>query len=136
MYLVFLLAYFLGNKTGEKLAHILHQERGAQRAKQLLENYGPIILTTSLLANLTRFWVAYIAGSQRYNRTKFVFYSGVASLTWSSLLSIIGYLAGSKRGTIEKGLTQLGIFSWILLVAAIAIIYWLNKKEYEQIDKK
>lgn len=132
MFFVFLLAYYIGRKTGPKLAKILRQEKRAARAKVLLEKHGPTMLSTSLLANLTRFWISYVAGSQKYSPVKFIFYSAAASLTWSSLLSVVGYLAGSERGTLEKMLTRLGIFSWVLLMFALVIIYWQNKKEFKE----
>ena len=75
MLITFLLAYFLGRKTGLSLAKKFHQEYFFRQATILLEKHGATILTTSLLANLTRFWVAYVAGSQNYNLIKFIFYA-------------------------------------------------------------
>jgi membrane protein DedA with SNARE-associated domain len=92
-------------------------------AKTLLEGHGPTILTTSLMANLTRFWVAYIAGSQNYSFFKFLFFSSVAALSWSSLNVAAGYLAGSQREKLESWLAGLGILSWALLLLAGLIIY-------------
>jgi membrane protein DedA with SNARE-associated domain len=83
------------------------------------------------MANLTRFWVAFIAGTQNYNFPKFLFYAGAASLTWNSLLVTVGYLAGTEREQIESGLAKLGILAWILLVIALVVIYWANKKEFK-----
>jgi membrane protein DedA with SNARE-associated domain len=132
----FILAYFLGKKTGYLLVKKLKQEKNAQKAKLLLKKHGPAILTTSLMANLTRFWVAYIAGAQNYNFLKFIFYSSVASLTWSSLLIIAGYLAGSGRGALESWITKLGILAWGLLFLAIFIIYKKSKIEFEESQKE
>jgi membrane protein DedA with SNARE-associated domain len=80
-WLVLLLAYFLGNKTGYQLVKKIKQEKNAERAKILLREHGGVILATSMLASLTRFWVAYIAGTQKYSLLKFLFYSAAASLT-------------------------------------------------------
>lgn len=123
MLLTFLIAYYLGAKTGLWLAHKLNQEKNAEMAKTLLEGHGPTILTTSLMANLTRFWVAYIAGSQNYSFFKFLFFSSVAALSWSSLNVAAGYLAGSQREKLESWLAGLGILSWALLLLAGLIIY-------------
>lgn len=131
-WLTFLLAYYLGDKTGLGLAKKLKQERNADRAKTLLEKHGAVILTTSMLASLTRFWVAYVAGAQKYNRLKFVFYSGAASLTWSSLMIVVGFLAGAERGHLESGLAHLGILSWVFIFIAIGIIYWKARKEFKK----
>ncbi|KKQ85579.1 MAG: hypothetical protein UT08_C0005G0030 [Candidatus Woesebacteria bacterium GW2011_GWB1_38_8] len=136
MLLTFLAAYFLGRKTGLSLAKKLKQESFAQQAKILLERHGAVILTTSLLANLTRFWVAYVAGAQRYNFIRFLFYAMTASLTWNSLLVIVGYLAGAERQKLESSIAKLGIISWILVIIALGIIYWKTKSELKQIRKK
>ena len=136
MLITFLVAYFLGQKTGLQLAKKFHQEKYAHLAKNLLENHGPVILTTSLLANLTRFWIAFAAGSQNYNFIKFIFYASVASLTWNSLLVSIGYLAGSERHELESGIAKLGILSWGILIIALAIIYFKTKKEVKEIKDK
>ena len=131
-WLSFLAAYLLGNKTGMKLVKKYKKEKSAQRAKTMLKNHGGAILTTSMLAGLTRFWIAYVAGSQNYSKLKFIFYSGAASLTWTSLQVVVGYLAGSEREHLESGIASLGIVAWIFLLAALAILYWTGKKEYKE----
>ena len=135
-WLTFLMAYILGNKTGMFLVKKLRQEKNAARAKLLLKRHGPTILTTAMLANLTRFWVAYIAGAQGYSLVRFIFYSGVASLAWSSLMVIIGYLAGSGRQNLEAGLAGLGILSWALALPAMGIIYLKTRKEFKQFKEE
>lgn len=133
-WLTFLGAYLLGNKTGMWLVKKLRQEKNARRSEILLKKHGGVILTTSMMANLTRFWVAYVAGSQRYNALKFVFYSGAASLTWSSLMASVGYLAGSGRAKLEIGIARLGILGWVLLLVALGIIYWKTQKEFKTLE--
>lgn len=125
----FLLAYLLGYKSGYGLVKILRIEKSSQKARSLLKNHGGVILTTSMMANLTRFAVAYVAGAQKYSPFKFVFYSGAASLTWTSLMVVVGYLAGSERQHLEKAIAGLGILGWIFLGIATAVVYLLNKKE-------
>ncbi len=136
MLVTFIGAYILGRKTGFTLAKKLNQEKFAQQASILLEKQGPVILTTSLLANLTRFWVAYVAGAQGYNILRFLFYATTASLTWNSLLVTIGYLAGSERSHLESGIAKLGILSWILVLFLVAIISLKMKREFKKIQKQ
>lgn len=131
----FLIAYFIGAKSGHALVKKFKQEENAGRAKILLEKHGGVILTTSMLANLTRFWVAYVAGMQNYNIFRFLFYSGAASLTWTSLMVTVGYLAGSERGSLERGLASLGIVAWGLVVVALGVIYWKTKREFGEFKK-
>jgi len=136
MLVTFLIAYQLGKKTGTSLAKKFHQEKYAELAKRLLNNHGPVILTTSLLANLTRFWIAYAAGAEGYSFIRFLFYASAASLTWNSLLVTIGYLAGSGRQELESGIAKLGIVSWGLLFLALAVIYFKTKGEVKEMQKK
>lgn len=135
-WLTFLLAYLMGFKSGNWLVGKLHQEKNANKAKGMLKHYGPAILTTSMLANLTRFWIAYIAGVEKYPFRKFLFYSAVSSLAWVSLMSTVGYIIGSERGNLESGMASLGIVAWIFLVMAIGILVWSGKKEFEEFSNK
>lgn len=132
MLTTFVLAYYIGFKTEMELAKIMRQEKNVEKAKKLLRNHGPVILTTSLLANLTRFWVAYIAGVEHYNFARFTFYAGIASLTWSSLMATVGFFAGSERQNLEKGLANLGLLAWGLLLLAVGVIYWKSKQEFNE----
>ena len=136
MFITFLGAYILGRKTGLTLARKLNQEKFAQQASLLLEKQGPVILTTSLLANRTRFGVAYVAGAQGYNILRFLFYAATASLTWNSLLVTVGYLAGSERSQLESGLAKLGILSWILVLVLMGAISFKIRKEFKKIQKQ
>jgi membrane-associated protein len=128
----FLMAYFLGYKTGYWLVKKLKQQKNAKRAKRLLDNHGAVILTTSMLANLTRFWVAYMAGQQKHKFSKFLLYSGAASLTWSSLMTVAGYLAGSGRQNLERVIARLGVAAWVFVIFVFFIVYVLAKKEFKQ----
>ncbi len=132
MFVTLIGAYLIGDKTGLRLAKYLKQERNAHTAKVLLEKHGAVILTTALLANVTRFWIAYIAGAQKYNIYKFMLYAAVASLTWVSILVTIGYIAGTGRHTIERGLAQAGIFSWIFVFVVGGLLYWKLKDELKE----
>jgi membrane protein DedA with SNARE-associated domain len=83
-----------------------------------------------MMANLLRFWTAFVAGVENYNFFKFLFYSGAASLTWSSLMVVVGYLAGSERVQLESALAKLGIGAWILFLLVGVLIYLRAKKEF------
>jgi len=131
-WLTFLIAYYIGLRSGMFLVKKLNQQRNAKKAKILLDKHGGTILTASMMANLTRFWVAYIAGTQKYNVVKFLFYSGVASLGWTSLMVMIGYIAGIQRARFESSLAGLGIIAWALLFIALLVIYWKTKKEFRE----
>lgn len=136
MLVTFVGGYVLGRYTGTTFAKKLRQEIFLAKAQDLLNNHGAVILTTSLLANLTRFWIAYVAGSQKFSFVKFIFYASAASLTWNSLLVSIGYLAGSERHNLEVGLARLGIISWLLLVVAVGVIYFNIRRDYTLIRKR
>jgi len=134
----FVLAYILGRKTGYWLVKKLHQEKNAQKARLILKNHGGAILTTSMMSNLIRFWMAYIAGAQKYSFSKFFFYSMVASLGWVSLMVIIGYLAGTERSALETGIARASILGWFLFGLAFLVIYLSIKRglrEFKEEEK-
>ncbi len=128
---VFVAAYVLGLKTGMWLVKKLKQEKNAQYAKALLNKHGGKILTISLMSPLLRFWVAYVAGSQRYNFSKFVVYATLASFSWSTMWIMIGFLIGSQRLTLEENLTKLGVIGWICVIVPTLLVTWFIKKDYE-----
>lgn len=131
-WLTFIIAYLLGAKVGYSLVKKLKQEETADKAKALLEKHGGVILTTSMMANLLRFWTAFVAGAENYSFFKFLFYSAGASLTWSSLMVVVGYLAGSERVQLESAMARLGLGSWILFVLIGLAIYLRTKKEFRR----
>lgn len=130
-WIAFLLAYLLGNKTGMWLVNKLHQQKNARFAKQVLKNNGAAILTTSMMANLTRFWISYIAGVEKYNLIKFNLYAFVASLSWVSLMVLLGYFAGFEKENLRNIMSSIGILAWVFLIVAGIVIYGSVKKEYK-----
>jgi membrane protein DedA with SNARE-associated domain len=129
-WIAFLLAYLFGNKTGMWLVEKLHQQKNASFAKRILKNHGPAILTTSMMANLTRFWVSYIAGVEKYNFLKFNLYAVAASLSWVSLLVLLGYFAGFEKENLRNITSSIGIIAWLFLIIAGVVIFRSIKHEY------
>lgn len=129
-WLAFILAYLLGSKTGMWLVTKLHQEKSADFAKRVLKNNGAVILTTSMMANLTRFWISYIAGIEKMNFFKFNIYALVASITWVSLMTILGYFAGFEKEYLKQIVSSVGILAWVFLLIAIFVIVRAIKHEY------
>lgn len=134
-WLAFLLAYLLGRKTGMWLVGKLHQEKNARFAKSLLQKNGGVILTTSMLANLTRFWISYIAGVDKYSFLKFNLYAFLASLSWVSLMTLLGFFAGYEKENLRKITSGIGILAWVFLILAIFVIYKSIKREYKHFQK-
>lgn len=128
MLTTFSLSYYFGYVTGYSLIKLYKQEKNSQKAKKILDKNGPIVITTALISNITRFWIAYLCGIQKYKFRKFLFYAFIASVSWNSLLTMLGYFAGSGRFVIEKGLAGIGIFSYILLLIIPYVIYRILKK--------
>ena len=131
----FLLAYALGYEFGDKIVRRFHQEENAKKAEVLLKKHGGAIITTSLVANLIRFWVSFVAGERKYNFKKFLVYSSVAALSWGAILTTLGYVVGMERANLETVVSKLGIIAWVFLGIAIAVIYWAFRKEFSKSEK-
>jgi membrane protein DedA with SNARE-associated domain len=134
-WIAFLLAYLLGHKTGMWLVNKLNQQKNARFAKSLLKKNGGVILTTSMLANLTRFWISYIAGVDRYNFWKFNLYAFVSSLSWVSLMTLIGFFAGYEKENLRKITNGVGVVAWLFLAIAVFVIYRSIKHEYKHFQE-
>lgn len=134
-WLTLILSYLLGRRTGMWLVIKLHQEKTAAFARGMLKKHGGAILTTSMMANLTRFWVAYAAGMEKYGVLRFVAYSFIASLGWTSIMTFLGYLAGYERGNIERLARSIGAAAWVFLLLAVIILARSIKHEYQHFKK-
>ncbi|MEK7168941.1 MAG: VTT domain-containing protein [Patescibacteria group bacterium] len=130
-WVAFILAYILGSKTGMWLVNKLHQQKNASFAKKVLKNNGAAILTTSMMANLTRFWVSYIAGVEKYSLWKFNIYAFFASLSWVSMIVLLGYFAGFEKENLRNITRSIGILAWVFLIIAAVVIYRAIKHEYK-----
>lgn len=130
-WVAFNLAYFLGSKTGMWLVNKLHQQKNAAFAKRVLKNNGATILTTSMLANLTRFWISYIAGVEGYPFVKFNLYAFFASLSWVSMIVFLGYFAGFEKENLKVLVRNVGMLAWVFLIIAAVFIYRAIKHEYK-----
>lgn len=127
----FLFSYALGKSTGMWLVSKLKQQRNAAFAKRLLAKNGAVILTTSMMANMTRFWVAYIAGVDHYSLPRFLKYSFFASAGWTSLMIFIGYFAGYEKSNLQNAIRSVGVIGWIILGVAIYVLQNSIRHEYK-----
>lgn len=130
-WVAFILAYILGSKTGMWLVNKLHQQKNASFAKKVLKNNGAAILTTSMMANLTRFWISYIAGVEKYSLIKFNLYAFFASLSWVSMIVLLGYFAGFEKENLRNITRSIGVLAWVFLIIAAVVIYRAIKHEYK-----
>lgn len=134
-WIAFILAYLLGSRTGMWLVNKLNQQKNARFAKTLLQKNGGVILTTSMLANLTRFWISYVAGVDKYSFLKFNFYAFISSLSWVSLMTLLGFFAGYEKENFRKVTNNIGILAWVLLIIAIFVIVKSIRKEYKHFQE-
>ncbi len=125
----FLVSYMLGSKSGLWIVEKFHQENNAKFAQSLFKRHGSIILTTSMLSNLTRFWVAYIAGVEKYDFFRFNISAFIASTSWVSLLVLLGYFTGYELENLKKVTNSAGMFTWVFLGIALTVIYLSIKIE-------
>ena len=88
-----------------------------------------------MLANLTKFWISYVAGVENYGFLKFNFYAFLASLSWISLMTLLGFFAGYEKENLINITKGIGILSWILLFVSLYIIIKTIKKEYKHFKK-
>lgn len=133
MFATLVFGYWSGSKTGIHLEKFFRQEKNAKKAKSLLQKNGAVILTTAMIANITRFWISYVAGNSHYDKKKFVIYALVSSFTWNTILVTTGYLAGTEKEYLETGLARIGILAWIIVILLGIFIFWKISKEKEDI---
>lgn len=125
--------YWIGRKVGAERLKSLAQRHGRwialtpgeiDRGRKLFERRGAIVLVFGRLVPTLRTVVALPAGMARMGIVPFVLWTLLGSLTWTSLLTLAGYLLESQYERIGKWLNPVstGIFAVIVVWYVLRVI--------------
>ena len=75
------------------------------------------------------------AGMNEMNMPRFLIYTTIGSVIWNTILTILGYFAGSNWESILKVFDTYSSIVTVILVFALigCVMYWFLKKEKEKI---
>jgi len=130
--------YYFGKRYGLEITRVpfvgkhLTKER-ILKAEQLFEQYGIWVVGVGRMFAGIRGAMVVAAGATRFNFVKFVIADGIAALFSGGLFVWLGWLAGTKLGSIGEMREKIkGVEHWVfggiaLVVIAFVLWLWLRK---------
>ncbi len=138
------IATFLGGVTGYLIGVYLERLHKYEFFRRILkrehidsthaffEKHGFSAVLISRFVPIVRTFLPIVAGVARMNLYKFISYSLISSLLWSTLMTLLGYFLGMKFPQIQNYIHYVIIL--VVLVSIIPIVFeWLRvRKERKQ----
>ncbi len=121
------IAYAIGYAGGRPLMlkygkYVLISQHDADKADRFFQRWGAPTAFFSRLLPVVRTYISLPAGMTKMRFSKFLLYTLLGSLSWCSLLSVIGYELGNNYSKISGPMHYLdGLV--IVLVVVLAVLY-------------
>ncbi len=117
--------YEIGRRMGDRLFAARAMRRlpgGPQRARAVLRERGGLAVMLGRFIAFVRAVMPAAAGAVRVPYRTFLLYNVVGGLVWGVGYCLLGYLAGSAYGVVERRVgTGLAVAVALVVVAAVAI---------------
>ncbi|WP_228212133.1 DedA family protein [Acinetobacter stercoris] len=106
--------------------YIFIQQKDIQKALVFFEKYGHRIVFFGRMIPAVRSLISIPAGMSRMPFWKFMFYSALGTIIWTTFLACIGYYFGQNKILMDKIISHLSLV--IITLAVIFIICYLYRK--------
>ena len=120
--------YYLAKKYGRKIILKYLKKNHLIFVENYFEKYGSISMLNGRLIPLVRQYISFPAGLAKMKLGKFILFTGIGAFIWSCILVFLGYFLGKNLTLINKYLTQITIFTLILVIISSIIYLNFNKK--------
>ncbi len=128
-----IIIYYFGFFTG-KSALQSNQKKLAETIKENFRERGAKLIFFTKMTIGFSFITFSLAGASKFNFKKFLFFSFLGGVVWSSLIVILGYFFGKMAEIIEKYIKFGG---WLVfLIAILTIIIIITRQKRIIINKK
>lgn len=132
-----LLAYAIGYIGGVPLLewskrHFPKTKKTISSLDKWFKRYGNLAVLLTRIFPLTRTYVSFLAGSQKFDLLYFMGYSFLGILAWNTALIGLGYFLGNNFALIESIMTKYSLVAFIILGIAAFYVFgkmYRNKKE-------
>lgn len=121
--------YYLGHRTGPALLRQRRMKRVSEymgRASRLLSERGWWALVVARFASVLRAVVPFAAGMGQMPYRRFLLGNVVGGVTWGTLFTVAGYLAGANYAIVEKWFRTGGL-AVVGLAVLVGGIVWLTR---------
>lgn len=130
--------YEIGRRMGDRLfaSRFLARVHGAvERARSVLSQRGGIAVLLGRFVAVLRALMPAAAGAARVRYRDFVIFNVVGGLIWGIGYCLLGYLAGSAYGAVERDVGT-GLALGVAGVVVAAIAAWLIRRHWFQARKR
>ena len=129
--LIYFLSYKIGRKAIIKIGkYVFVSQKKIEKAEYWFQKYGIYAVFLGRMAPGIREIISIPAGISKMDFKKFVIFTFIGSLIWSTLLVFAGYYFGNSWESFSTSLQKVFpvITLLLLLVIAISLIYFFFKK--------
>lgn len=122
--------YWLGAERLKRIAQrygrwLTISEADVERAQQWFERYGGVAVCMGRLVPAVRSVISAPAGIAHMKLPRFVLWSSIGTVAWTSLLAGLGYVLGTRFADVDRWLQPV---SWaIIAIAVVGYLYRLYR---------
>ncbi len=135
-----LLAYYIGRKFGYDFVvsygkYFFLNEEKYKKTKKLVAEHAGKALIIGRFSPFTRALAAFLAGIYKIKFPKFVFYSIVGGVSWSTISVLLGYIMGQGFEGAAKYFGRVVLAAIILIILTFFAYRMLNKRRQVFVKK-
>ena len=132
--LSYALGFYKGYDFLEKYGkYILLSHKDLKRAHFWILKYGDITILISRILPVVRTFISLPAGILKMDFKKFVIFTTIGSLIWSSILAFLGLYFGNNWITISKYINNFSLPIVIIILLSIVIYIYFHIKKFKSL---
>jgi membrane-associated protein len=124
--------YWFGFRTGPVLfkrnESLFFKKRYVTMAEEFYSKYGGMALVLGRFFPIIRTFAPIFAGVVKLNIRKFTLYNFIGSITWVTILTLIGFFLGRKYPEEIKYYLKYVVFGLILLTTLPLVVAYIKRK--------
>ncbi|NRD78168.1 DedA family protein [Bacillus sp. BRMEA1] len=125
-----LIAYAIGHWGGKRFIdrfgkYVFLSQKHLEAAENWFDKRGEIAVFVSRILPAIRTFISLPAGIARMSLAKFLTYTAIGSVIWSSILTYVGYVLGKNWGNIQGFLHPIAYL--VAGIVAVILIYLVLK---------
>lgn len=131
-YLSYLLGFYKGYDFLEKYGkYVLLTHTDIKKAHNWILKYGDITIFISRILPIVRTFISFPAGALKMNLKKFMIFTTIGSLIWTTLLALLGLYFGSNWIVISKYINSFSLPILILIIIGIIVYVYIHIKKFK-----
>lgn len=100
-----------------------------QNALTWFEHRGHLIVFFGRMMPAIRSLISIPAGMSRMPFWKFILYSSLGTILWTTFLACVGYFFGQNQDVVQQIFNQVGYFIIILTMIVVLGLWWYKKRK-------